>query len=67
MILEMGNQGAVGLANGWSVGGCTRHVTVHIHYIKELKEAGILVIKWVPRMLIPAENSCSGGIFPAGS
>ena len=48
MTLEMDNQGAVDLANGWSVGGRTRHVGVRIHYICELKEAGILVIKWVP-------------------
>ena len=36
------------MANGWSVGGRTHHVDMHIHYIRELKEAGILVIKWVP-------------------
>ena len=48
MVLEMDNQGALDLANGWSVGGCTRHIDVRIHYIRELKEAGILVIKWVP-------------------
>jgi hypothetical protein len=45
MELEMDNQGAVDLANGWSVGGRTRHVDVRIHYIRELKEVGILVIK----------------------
>ena len=25
MILEVDNRGAVGLANNWSIGGCTRH------------------------------------------
>jgi len=48
MVLEMDNQGAVDLANGWSVGGRTRHVDVRIHYIRELKEPGMLLIKWVP-------------------
>ena len=48
MVLEMDNQGAVDLANGWSVGGRTRHVDVRIHYVRELKEAGMLLIKWVP-------------------
>jgi hypothetical protein len=28
MILEIDNKGAVGLANNWSIGGCTRHVDV---------------------------------------
>ena len=48
MVLEMDNKGAVDLANSWSVGGRTRHVDVRIHYVRELKEAGILLIKWVP-------------------
>jgi len=41
MVLEMDNQGAVDLATGWSVGGCTRHVDVCIHYIRELKEVEV--------------------------
>ena len=45
MVLEMDNQGAVDLANGWSVGGCTHHVDVQIHYIRELKEVPMLLIK----------------------
>ncbi len=28
MVLEMDNQGAVYLANNWSVGGRTRHIDV---------------------------------------
>jgi len=47
MGLEIDNQGAIDLTNGWSVGGCTCHIDVHIHYIIELKEAGIVIIKWV--------------------
>ena len=30
-----------------SVGGRTRHVDVREHYLRELKEEGLLVIKWI--------------------
>ena len=36
------------LANGWSVGGRTRHVDVKMHFLRELKDQGLLVIKFVP-------------------
>ena len=49
MVLEMDNQGAVDLANRWSVGGRTRHVDVRIHYIRELKELRMTQI-CIPRM-----------------
>ena len=48
MVLEMDNRGAVDLANSWSVGGRTRHVDVRQYFLRELKEAGILNVKWVP-------------------
>ncbi len=49
MIQEMDNQGAVYLANNWSigVGGRTRHIDVQSEFLRELKEAGVLVIKWI--------------------
>jgi len=47
MILEMDNKGAVDLANNWSVGGRTRHVEVRNHFMRELKEQGILKIVWI--------------------
>ena len=47
MVLEVDNQGAVDLANSWSVGGRTRHVDVRQCFLRELKEAGILIVKWV--------------------
>jgi hypothetical protein len=60
IVLEMDNQGAVDLANGWSVGGRTRHVDVRIHYIRELERqvswlsSGYLVLRMthicIPRM-----------------
>ena len=46
-ILEMDNQGAVDLANNWSVGGRTRHVDVRNHFLRDLKKEGLLVIRHV--------------------
>jgi hypothetical protein len=45
MVLEMDNQGAVYLANNWSIRGRTRHTDVRWVFLQELKEAGMLVIK----------------------
>jgi hypothetical protein len=47
MVLEMDNQGAVYLANTCSVGGRTRHIDVRSVFLRELKEAGVLMIKWI--------------------
>ena len=47
MLLEMDNKGAVDLANNWSVGGRTRHVDVRNHFLRELKDDGILIIRHV--------------------
>jgi hypothetical protein len=35
------------LANNWSIGGRIRHIDVGSVFLQELKEAGILVIKWI--------------------
>ena len=48
MVLEMDNKGAVDLANSLSVGGRTRHVDVRMHYLRELKDQGMIVIKHIP-------------------
>jgi hypothetical protein len=47
MVLEMDNQGAVYLANNWSIGGRKRHIDVQSVFLRELKEDGVLVIKWI--------------------
>jgi hypothetical protein len=47
MILEVDNKGAVGLANNWSIGGRTRHIDVRQCFLRELKEKGILIVKWI--------------------
>ena len=48
MILEMDNKGAVDLANNWSVGGRTRHVDVRNHFLRELKDQGLLLVQHIP-------------------
>ena len=48
MQLHMDNQGAIDLANNWRSGGRTRHVDVRHHFLRELKEMGIIEIIWVP-------------------
>jgi hypothetical protein len=47
LVLAMDNQGVVYLANNWSIGGRTRHIDVWSVFLRELKEAGVLVIKWI--------------------
>lgn len=48
MVLWMDNQGAVDLFNSWSVSGNTRHIGVRLNWMRELKEQGILIVKWFP-------------------
>jgi hypothetical protein len=47
MILEMDNKGAVNLINSFSVGGCTQHINVKLCFLQELKEANLLIVKWI--------------------
>jgi hypothetical protein len=47
MVLEMYNKGAVDLASSLSVGGRTRHVDVRMHYLHELKDQGMIMIKHI--------------------
>ena len=66
MVLEMDNQGAVYLANNWSVGGRTRHIDVRSVFLRELKEAGILAIKWIAGAVNEADiftKNLDGPIF----
>ncbi len=46
MILEMDNKGAVDLANNRTVGGRTRNIETRQLFLRELKEEGVLSIKW---------------------
>jgi hypothetical protein len=66
MILEMDNKGAVDLANNWSVGGRTRHVDVRNHFLRDLKDEGLLVVKHVPGVENDADiftKNVTGPIF----
>ena len=47
MVLEMDNKGGVDIFNNWSIAGNTRAVAIRFAYIRELKEAGQLEIKWL--------------------
>ena len=53
MILEIDNKGAKDLIDNWSVGGRLRHVEVKQLFLRELKEQGLIIVKW----LGSAENS----------
>ena len=53
MILEVDNKGAKDLAHNWTVGGRTRHVDVKYHFLRELKEGNIILVKWISQ----ADNS----------
>jgi len=46
MKLEVDNKGAVDLCNNWSVGGRTRHIEVKQYFLRELKEEGVIEVKW---------------------
>lgn len=46
MVLYVDNKGTHDLAHNWSVGGRTRHIEVKQYFLRELKEAGIIVVKW---------------------
>ena len=42
MILWSDNKGVVDIANGWTIGGCTRHVAVKCYFLRELVESGMI-------------------------
>jgi len=46
MILEVDNKGAVDLINNYSVDGRTCHMETRKNYLRELKEQGIMSVKW---------------------
>eukprot|EP00957_Ditylum_brightwellii_P009335 706359-Ditylum_brightwellii.AAC.1 len=46
MTLYIDNKGAADFSNNWSIGGRTRHVEVKQYFLRELKETGIVEIKW---------------------
>ena len=47
MTLYCDNNGAVQLANNWSVGGRTQHVDIMQNILRELKDNGLLKVEWM--------------------
>jgi hypothetical protein len=48
MVLQMDNKGAVDLINSFSIGGRINHIDVQQCFLRELKEAKIMVVTWIP-------------------
>ena len=48
MLVECDNKGAVDLVNGHSVSGNTKHIDVRILHVRDFKEKGIILVKWIP-------------------
>jgi len=47
MKAAIDNTGTVFLANGWSIGGRTRHVEVKTNFLREMKETGMFEFQWI--------------------
>eukprot|EP00957_Ditylum_brightwellii_P136724 10426340-Ditylum_brightwellii.AAC.2 len=47
MVIYIDNSGAVDLANNWCTGGRTRHMETRMFFLRDLKESGVLEIKWL--------------------
>jgi hypothetical protein len=52
MILSVDNQGVRELVNNWSFGGRTRHVATKVMFLREVKEWGLVVVKYLPGSLM---------------
>jgi hypothetical protein len=48
IVLEMDNRGVVDLVNSFAVGGQMQQIDVKQCFLQELKEAKVLVVKWMP-------------------
>jgi hypothetical protein len=48
IVLEVDNKGMKDLVNNWSAGGRLHHVEVCQFFLRDLKEDGLIVIKWIP-------------------
>ena len=47
MIIQTDNKGVVDLLNGWSIDGNMKHIETRVYFLRELKEAGTLKVKWI--------------------
>ena len=55
MILELDNKGAVDIANNWSVAGRTKHIDTKQYFVRQLKEDGIIKVRWIPGKMNEAD------------
>jgi hypothetical protein len=47
MILEIDNKGFVNFTQSWSSGGRLRHIDCRYYLLRELREEGIIQVKWI--------------------
>jgi hypothetical protein len=55
MYLKMDNSGGVDVYNSWSVSGRTRHASVRLCFLRELKEQGLIECRWQSGDTNPAD------------
>ena len=55
MKLSIDNKGAVDHASKWTTGGRMRHVSVRLHFLRELKEQGLIDTTWCQGQDMPAD------------
>ena len=65
MMIECDNKGAVDLANGWSVGGHSKHIDVRLNFLRELKERDIVRIEWIATDEMVADMHTKNLTYPA--
>ena len=46
MVLYLDKSTAIALANNWSIGGRTKHTDTKQNYLRELKERGLVTVKY---------------------
>ncbi len=55
MKLFIDNKGAIDYANSWSTSGRMHHVSIHLHFLHELKEQGLIEVHWMSTSDMPAD------------
>jgi hypothetical protein len=55
MEMTIDNKGAVDYANNWSTGGRMRQSVIKLNFLRELKEAGLLAVRWCRSEDMPAD------------
>jgi hypothetical protein len=55
MTLTIDNKRAVDYANNWSSSGRIRHTYIKLSFLRELKEKGLINVKWCKSEEMPAD------------